>query len=255
MPSSSVLSPDECIATINRSNIKVHLVPEGKSDAIVFRSLEKNFPNLEFSLLPVGGRSNVLRVFERRNEVSIEKKVVFVADRDFWVHTGVPGQYLNQVLILTHGYSIENDLVVDGEFESYIYNIDKDSYRTELEEFLGWHALAVWRTKNGNTRCISFDPVHILSDSALYSKETQLDVHEKYPTDFLNRLRNSYRLLTRGKSLLALIVKHLSYKERDVRFRSDNLIGLAAARGGPLTNRLKLRIAEAADLRRDAERA
>ena len=103
---------DETIETLKRSNIPT-LITEGRDDYIVFRRLEDKLVG-GVSVLPVGGRDNVIQVFRRRAEVGHDR-IAFVIDRDLWCFTPVPNELLDERVIVTNGYSIENDVFRDAD--------------------------------------------------------------------------------------------------------------------------------------------
>ncbi len=105
------LTADILIATIKRSALPTIFV-ESKDDAIIYRGFESFLGIGKIDFIQCGGRNTVLKIYERRNELS-SKKIKFIADRDMWVFTSVPAEYLE--VIFTQGYSIENDLYTDGE--------------------------------------------------------------------------------------------------------------------------------------------
>ncbi|WP_454190304.1 hypothetical protein [Paenibacillus sp. Marseille-Q7038] len=49
-----------------------------------------------------------MQIYERRNEINQNKSVTFFCDQDMWVFTGIPVEYAE--LLVTEGYSIENDI-------------------------------------------------------------------------------------------------------------------------------------------------
>jgi hypothetical protein len=136
-----IVTVDELIATLNHSSLPT-LVVEGGDDLIVFRRLEDRSQNLKLSVLPVKGRSRVLSLFDRKSEIR-NPKVMFAADRDLWVISTLPTRYQSSDLLLTKGYSIENDAYEDAEAQSLLTNSELNKFQTELEMFVRWYALAI----------------------------------------------------------------------------------------------------------------
>src|SRR3954454_18034262 len=139
---------DELIATLNHSNLPT-LIIEGKDDLIIFRRLEERCKNLTLSVLPVGGRKQVLALFERLPEIRLAQAIAFVADLDLWVFSGVPIQYLSDKLFFTDGYSIENDAFRDVDCERLLMPREKEIFLDEMKSFAEWYALAVSRSVVG----------------------------------------------------------------------------------------------------------
>jgi hypothetical protein len=147
-------SVDEVIATINHSSLPT-AVAEGTDDAIILRQLENKYAETGLSLFFVGGRNAVLGSFDRRGEISFDRKVLFVADRDLWVLNEIPAQYIAENLIFTTGYSMENDVYQDGKFEALMNEAERERFQRELVLIVRHFALAAVRClagREGNLR-------------------------------------------------------------------------------------------------------
>src|SRR5579863_8723513 len=127
-------SVEEIIALLKQTSLPT-IVVEGADDMIVFRRFEDRLSHLGVSVLPVGGRLNVLNIFTRRGEIPAYVKLAFIADQDTWVYTGVPKEYQHANLILTSGYSIENDVFVDGNLVSLLSRKEFGRFLAELQQF------------------------------------------------------------------------------------------------------------------------
>ena len=104
------LSVEDVIATLRNSYLPT-VVVEGSDDLIILRRLQEIHSDEFLSILSVGGRDKVIKAFESRHLYPSETKFAFVADKDLWVISSVPNQYMNEVMILSNGYSIENDVI------------------------------------------------------------------------------------------------------------------------------------------------
>jgi len=141
-------TPDEIIANLQDTHIPVVLV-EGTSDVFIYRMLREKIGNLEVDFMPCGGRTALLKIFERRNEFP-NKKVLFIADRDLWVFTEIPKKYKD--VFFTLGYSIENDLYHDGRtrLEELLDQKEIEKRNKIVESVCDWFAFEVELWKNNN---------------------------------------------------------------------------------------------------------
>lgn len=228
---------EEIIATLKRSSLPT-IICEGSDDLIVYRRIEDRLSHLGVSVLPAGGRRNVLEIFNRRGEISNAVRLAFIADRDTWVNTAVPQAYLNPVLCLTHGYSIENDIIADGELESLLTGAALTNYKEELKTFLDWYALALSRHLTNQEEPISHHPERVL-ESTDRATLTTLKPDESYPTALRARLNDNYRVEVRGKSLLSLLVRNTNTRRGEPRHTDKSLLEIVAARPGALLAKIE----------------
>jgi hypothetical protein len=90
------------------------------------------------------------------------------------------------------------------------------------------------------------DPSHKFAlhpDQVLDSKQQQafLDLRrdEKYPEELRNDLVTQYARKLRGKSLLAILVKHVNSRNQGAKHSTSGLIESAVLKPGDLLNRLQ----------------
>lgn len=243
-PASSYPTNDEIISMLIRSNIPT-LVSEGRDDAVVLRIFEKEFSDVGLSLLPVGGRSRVLQIYERRNELRKDQIVLFLADKDTWCITGIPPEYIDDCIMFTSGYSIENDLYVDSDFEKLLSTDEEKAFFSELDFVCDWYSIMLNRKLRGQEAEYSAHPDNIMDNRALFCKESLLSPNEEFPIDLRNNIRERYKNLLRGKTLLSLIMRHLSYKGRDPRHHHLSLMEMSAASMGNNMSRIRDRLDQA----------
>lgn len=229
---------DEIISTLKRSSDPT-LLAEGVDDIVALRRLEDEFYEFSFSIMPLGGRAAVLEVFERRSELPQDCLVLFLADKDLWVHTGVPLPYLHDRLIFTDGYSIENDLYRDGKFERLLTASEKAKFKAELKAFVRWYAIALARKVAGGDAAISTHPAQLLDDSGRMAASTQLLDGEAEPTAELAALEAEYSRILRGKSLMALIIRQLCRPSRPVKHSVRALMEHGSVAGGIWFKRIR----------------
>lgn len=225
------MTVDEMVATLKRSFLPTVII-EGKDDVIIFRRLEEVDVHLGLSIFPVGGRKNVLEIFDRKEEFLNSGKIAFIADRDMWVIETIPEKYISNDLLFTHGYSIENDVYVDGSLENLLFGDEKKLFFSELSKFVHWYALALSRLLKGEDSEISLHPNHLLDSEEQRLRLTQLRSTEIYPIELKSQLMLNYKQKLRGKSLLFLLQRQISRTGRSVRHNDKSLLeNVATARG------------------------
>lgn len=217
------------------------IVVEGNDDMIVYRTFEEKLCSIGVSVLPVGGREKVLEVYLRRSELPSASRPIFIADRDTWVISGIPAEYRDGCLVFTRGYSIENDVYIDGALRKLLRATECARYAAELVDFIEWYALAVNRHLGDRTQPIALHPDHVLNP-AERPKLLALNPGETYPTELRDTIANDYQYLLRGKSLLAILVRNTNYKGREPRHTHNALLEAVAVRPGVLLNQLYERV-------------
>jgi len=231
---------DEIIALLKKTSLPTVLC-EGSDDLIIYRRLEEYLGHLGLSVLPAGGRENVLQVFERRAEIPRSVQLVFLADRDTWINIGIPPKYVAPNIIFTDGYSIENDVWVDGNLEALLVGDEATRFRAELDEFIHWYALALNRHLNDPTRSIANHPDHVL-DPAQRPALLALLPNEAYPIGTKITLQANYKSLVRGKSLLNLLIRNTNSRRGQPKHSDKALLEMVAARPGPIFSRLNMQV-------------
>jgi hypothetical protein len=234
------ITVDEAIATLKRSSWPTAII-EGKDDTIIFRRLEDLFVDEMISVLPVGGRDKVLAIFERRAEIDRTGDIAFVTDQDSWCVSGVPVAYQSDCLLLTNGYSIENDVICDGDLLGLMTAAERSDFERELQVFLRWYALAFSRFMKGDGEVIKTHPNEVLGAAGA---KVELSAGEVYPDDLLQLLREQPIQLVRGKSLFGLLMRRLSYGGRTVRHNHKALMETVAAKPGPILAALFERVGQ-----------
>lgn len=222
-------SVDEIVAMLMHSNLPT-VVIEGKNDLIALRPLEHKFNNINLSLLPVGGRDRVLQIFSCMNNHSgKQNRICFVADQDIWAIYGIPDKYVDSSLIFTDGYSMENDLYRDGQLEKLMSPTELSKFRSELNIFLGWFCITLARNESGESFAIDTHP-NVILDKLNGAANT--DDGEVFPQPLFDKINADYRKMLRGKSLLALLMRQLSYKGRLTKHNDKALMEVASTNNG-----------------------
>lgn len=236
------ISVEELIGTLKNTSLPTIIV-EGKDDLIVYRTIEEQLSYLDVSILPVGGREKALQIFERLNELPKNSRILFIVDKDCWVFTNIPKEYQSEKIITTDGYSIENDIFVDGELENLLRGEERDKFNTELDDLIKWFSIAISRNLNGITTEIKHHPNHVLNPD-YYSNLIQLDPTESFPNDLYKDLKNEFKKKLRGKTLLNLLIRNTNYKGREPKHTDNALLESVAIRPGFLINKIKKEIEE-----------
>ena len=224
------LTLEDYIATLRNSSLPT-VVTEGRDDYSYFRRMEEALKHHGVSLLPVGGRPMVLQIFERRKDLR-RNNVAFIVDQDLWVFEGVPQEYTHRKVILSDGYSIENDFFRDGDLEAFLQGVERDRFRSDVHVVAEWYSFCVSSMLSQKEAPISEHVNHILDDGKLSSTfMSQSGFTGKDDTIYYQTIGDYQRLL-RGKTLLELLVRQLSETSRPVKFGYKQLMEIAATRNG-----------------------
>ena len=232
---------EELFETLKRTSLPTVLV-EGIDDIIFYRKVEEDLKEFDVDMLPAGNKGAVLDLHKKLMENPVSAPMIFIVDNDLWVHAPPEDIQDLQRLVLTTGYSVENDLFIDGELENLLTEGELSKFKKELYDFTRWYALAVHRHLNGEPSTFRTHPNHILDDQTTYTEQTTLKEGEIYPLDLFNEIFKSYGKLLRGKSLFALLIRELSAKKRNPKFGSKQLMAIGAARKGDNFKRIKSEI-------------
>ncbi|HEV7351556.1 MAG TPA: DUF4435 domain-containing protein [Brevundimonas sp.] len=230
-------SADEAIETARRSRLPT-VFTEGIDDYFIFRRLQGLVKDTGASFLPLGGKTSVLSVFDRRAELA-GGQVAFIVDMDFWLFEGVPAQYHSPFLTTTNGYSIENDLYVDGEFERLLEHDEQVAFQRDRNSLCRWFAREVEIRSTGQAALVDLHVDQILDRHG----EIQPDTANRRGIDLVNNesvtlISSDYKRLIRGKTLLQALLRHLSYKGRSVRHHHKSLMEMAVVNEGRLLKQI-----------------
>ena len=231
---------DELVSTLCRSRLPT-IVVEGKEDMQIFRWMEDLLEVHEADVLGVGGRPNLLAVYDRRSEFA-HLRVVFIADRDKELFTQLPEGY--EDIIWTQGYSIENDLYAGAEpsLENLMDSDEADEHRQVLDTIVKWFAFEVEEFLAGRTP--EFDH-HC--DEVVPRGQTEIDNGFRERRRFrppnvaiYQQIREAYQLQLRGKQLFQVLVRFLSASHRSAKYSYHGLheIAFKMTSFHPLMNRL-----------------
>ncbi len=216
------LTLDEIVETLKRSSLTTVLV-EGKDDVMIYRWIEDELGIQNASFLPCGGRENLLKVYERRNEFS-QLKAIFVADKDAFVYINPPEKYSE--IIWTFGYSIENDLYYGRKIEQLLSQDEKFIFLQSLNSFIEYYAFEIDSFLNGSEFSFRNHPQRIICETTNQVKEDFLiSIGFSAPNEETKRrLTENYDVLIRGKSMFALLTRILSNSKREIKHSKSSLL-------------------------------
>lgn len=232
-----ILTIDEAVATIKRSSLPT-VITEGREDYLVFRRIEEDLIDLGVDIIAVGGKDNVLELFDRRREFG-RNDIVFFVDRDSWIFSNTPLNYNHYKLLITNGYSIENDIYIDGGPEALLTYRESIKFSLELDEVMKWYCFAITERMKGNDIPIKVHPNQILSMGMLCNKYCLSIGYVAPNSKSVTALRANYQTHFRGKNLLELIVRQLSEKSRWPKYSKHQIIDISASKRGPLYTSIK----------------
>ena len=220
MANNNSLTPDIIIETLKRSNLNTVLI-EGLDDVDVYRTLEDYLDITDISFLECQGRSNLLKVFERRNE--IKDNVLFICDSDLWVILGKPDIYTDNRLIATEGYSIENDIFIDGE--EILTKLLKSNEVTKRDEIIKsiceWYSHEISLIIKDASHDCKFSDVTILNTSTMKKYSAQFEqaflINRSYVAaekDLCESITNDFNKKLRGKFIFQIFEKIFQERQK-----------------------------------------
>lgn len=216
------LTEEEIIAYLQRSELPTILV-EGKTDATVCRWIESKLGILSGSVLACSGKTVLLSIYKKRHILK-RNRLVWLADLDVWVHTGVPEGF--EGVIFTSGYSIENDLYAGSRLEDLLEEGERASFSELISTLCQWSAFELDEYRQGR-ECIIAPHINQVVDFA--SMKLSSDFCHKRgfrepKADAVLEISKEYQLRVRGKSLFQGLVHILSAPSRPVKHSKAALI-------------------------------
>ena len=202
---------------------------------IIYRRLEEMFADRLLTILPVGGRSNVLKLFFQRANLNPDVKILFIADLDLWILSEVPERFRDNDLFFTDGYSIENDAYRDGNFSALMTRDEKVRFKLEMQKFCHWFAHCVRRKIGGDDIEYKCHPNRVLDSTPPLTEGV---VHDEEAKRYFDRILADPERLLRGKSLMGLLMRQIAAPGRIPPHRSQALLDQAGASPGPIIGKL-----------------
>lgn len=235
------ITANEVVETLKRS-ILPSVITEGLDDYVVFRRLEHQFASLGVSLIPVGGRDEVISVFRRRSEFS-QIRSAFVVDRDMWLFSGVPAEFQYPEFTVTDGYSIENDLYRDGALYNLMDHREQASFDRDVAEVVRWFGYEVEIHQAGSQPHTDMHVDRIIDrDGQLLPDLVTARNYVELSGNCIPVVAADYAKILRGKTLMSLLLRYLSYKGRRAKHNDKSLMEIASVAGGAHLAALTARI-------------
>ncbi len=225
------MSVDEYLEVLKRSSLPT-IITEGRDDYKVFRRMEREFSDIGVSLMPVGGKDKVIQIFNRRQEYG-HIKTAYIIDRDCWVFTSVPEDYNNKLIVLTDGYSIENDMYRDGNIEDFLYDEERERYYKDLDGLVDWFSSTIQKYLNGDVVNLDIHPNRIVDEEGRIKSPFREFIDDNSVEENLRTyIKKDYKKYVRGKNLIALILRYLSHSSRESKYSRANLMEMATVKHG-----------------------
>lgn len=236
------MSSAEIIATIKHSTEPFVLI-EGKEDAIIFRHLQERIGFQYFNIQPCGGRNTLLEIFKRKDEFP-HINTLFFADQDMWIFSGIPREFEN--ISFTKGYSLENDLFIDGKriLDNLLKKKELAAKENLLRSISKWFAFEVEKY-NTNPQDNFFEKVKLLDKSVIKENESVLSaefldkVKFKEPdNELFESILANHQTHIRGKFLIQIYTRIMHDRninandgEKEVFYSERQLIDLCFREG------------------------
>lgn len=223
--------PQEVIGEAHHSS-RLTVLVEGPSDEVWYAQLEEQVLNNVF-FKAVGDRKSVLACYKEAQRFQ-SKCVVCVADRDRWVLFGCPPEFKD--MVLTTGYSIENDILKDSCIHRLFTAQEKMKIRQYTEILSKWFAFQCEKSEKNRERGKADEKWPGLSmiicttgEDMKLSKTIEDEIHNAPPSsELVKQIEENFELYFRGKHLLDLyahLLKHATPSRP--RYHANQLIDMA----------------------------
>jgi hypothetical protein len=243
------ISLQEHIATLQRSSLPT-LVTEGVDDRQFLRLFADHLSEFGVDLYPAGGRDMVIELFNSR-KLFKRNNILFLADLDTFVYSSIPADFVHRKMMFTDGYSIENDLYRDGNIEDLLYKREREVFLNQLKSIVKWYSFCLERKLDFSASDIPYSchPYKVIDriTGRIREEISELIGYTDGAGPLYESIFAQYDKLLRGKTLLELIVQHLSGQncdlsgeERRTKFGKAQLMEMACSRRGELYNKIYL---------------
>ncbi len=231
----SLPTVNEIVNTLKRSFMPV-IVIEGTDDVYIYRWLKTKLSNSLVSLQATGGRNNLFAIHDRKNEF-VNKKVIFIADKDSYRFDGVPQN--RRDIIFTSGYCIENDVYQGSDICNLLDPEDLNDFEVLKKVIIRWFAFELEqfnqrKLTDANTTLKVASHINLVSPQGSRdicpNFKTKIGFNEPCPNIVL-LVEGEYGLNLRGKQLFQILSRLMSKKGRFSSFSDKNLIEIALKQG------------------------
>lgn len=217
-----VMTTEEIISMLKHTALPTILV-EGRDDMTTYRWIEEDLGIFNANIVSCGGRDCLLKIYDNRREFP-NLKTVFLADQDCWLFTKCPENYCD--VILTSGYSIENDILNQSSVPALLSEIEKAEFDQIAKELSKWFAFEVENLMVGNDWNVDLHPNQLvpIGTSTLARTVISKIAYKKPSNKLIKHIYAEFNLKFRGKSLLQLYARILNNPRRKSKYSKENIL-------------------------------
>lgn len=238
MENSGIPTIEEMFSTLKHSSSPT-IVVEGKDDTTFYQDIERQFKN-ELNFMPVGGRSILLSLYKQRSKLKIP--VVFIADRDMWVFGRRPNGLSE--LVLTKGFSIENDMLDERQFVKGLTAAGMEYFTKMKPPLAEWFAYQVEQKRRKKPFCLKCS-INELVDTSYHLVPSVAQMKYSPNKRLVSSIAKNCWVKFRGKTLVDICFRARCMGRSGPRQTKDQYIKeLATTPASPRKKKLLLRIAK-----------
>ena len=193
------------------------IVVVGADNANIIGNLVKYLDVGRVNVESTGERDTLLSVYERRDELA-HLPVVFVADQEMKLFTGIPKRYTD--IIWTQGYSLKNDLYVDTDLEVLLEPHEVWRHQQVLNSTIEWFAFEVEEFLRGKPVKMDFQLSEIVRQGELKLDKGFCERRgfSQPSPKLVQQIRDRYQFLLPGDFLFQVLARFLNIRGRDFNF-------------------------------------
>lgn len=215
-------TPQEIIAQLKHCN-QPALCVEGADDMKVYRELAKIN---RARLFVCQGKPALLKVYDSKVAIirsNPHAKIIFLADMDLWLFAGIPNEY-NEIIV-TSGYSIENDLYAGANDIEYFISDQKTKFDEYIKLLCKWFASKVHQwIANRDLEC----KLELHVNQIVNEHNGQFDLccsidNDNQAEAIFAQIYSNYHLQLRGKQLFDAFLKFVKRAEPEMAFNKRTL--------------------------------
>ncbi|MEG3168833.1 DUF4435 domain-containing protein [Sphingomonas sp. LB3N6] len=221
----------EIVAYLKKSALPTIIV-EGSDDIIIYRHLEQVFSKKGISVLPAGGRSCVLSIYDAMASVTNKPRIAYIIDLDSWIYGCVPNSYRSADIICTDGYSIENDVFRDVDYLAMLNPGEETVYLNALSATLNWYTHRLSDYFMGNELTVKTTLHELLNASAGTTLHSESRSIPQSLTTARTFLESDYAKLVRGKNIMQCLSYVLNAKNRTPKYSYAHLLEIGWLKRG-----------------------
>ncbi|WP_447756873.1 hypothetical protein [Sphingopyxis fribergensis] len=234
------LNKDEIVSYLANSTLPT-LVVEGRDDMSFLRPIEKQIKGLD--ILVADGKDAALHVLDSID--NIECPIAILVDLDFWSIDGIPPQYEGRPrLIVTDGYSIENDLIRDANLFELLHGPEIDRFHRAALLLSKWFACCRFSKNFSKDRPWNARIKKVISLEDLSYEKTALTFMTIFSVEpeRASYIFDNFHKFFRGKSLKSLYQLFFSTPNRQPNLEVGSLMAGAWVGNGAFVTRIRTEI-------------